>query len=166
MILILMGVSGSGKTTVGQWLAAELDWPFYEGDEFHPPANVAKMSQGIPLNDGDRAPWLARLGEAMDGLIGDGRSAIFTCSALKKEYRDRLREGRPSVRFVYLKGSFEMIHERLEERSGHYMPASLLVSQFEALEEPAGEGVLAVEAMWKPAEIVEQIRQAFQINRH
>jgi gluconokinase len=163
MILILMGVSGSGKTRVGRLLAAELGWPFYEGDEFHPPANIAKMSQGVPLNDDDRAPWLARLGAAMDELIVAGRSAIFTCSALKKEYRDTLRQGRPAVRLVYLKGSFAMIQERLAERSGHYMPASLLASQFQALEEPAGEGVLAVDAALEPAEIVARIRQAFPI---
>jgi gluconokinase len=163
MILVLMGVSGSGKTTVGQLLAAELGWPFYEGDEFHPPANIAKMSQGIPLNDDDRTPWLARLGEMMDKLIADGRSTIFTCSALKKEYRDTLRQGRPAVRLVYLKGSYDMIHERLAERSGHYMPASLLASQFQALEEPAGEGVLIVPAALEPAEVVRHIQEALQI---
>lgn len=163
MILILMGVSGSGKTTVGKLLAAELGWPFYEGDEFHSPANVAKMSQGIPLDDGDRAPWLASLVRAMDRLMADGRSAVFTCSALKKEYRDILRQNRPAVRLVYLKGNYRMIQERLEGRSGHYMPASLLASQFQTLEEPAGEGVLTVDAALEPAEIVAHIRQVLQL---
>jgi gluconokinase len=160
MILIMMGVSGSGKTTVGQLLAQEFGWPFYEGDEFHSPANIAKMSQGIPLSDSDRVPWLAALEQLMDSLLAAGRSAIFTCSALKHEYREQLRQGRPEVRFVYLKGSYELIRERLEERSGHYMRAGMLDSQFDALEEPAGEDVLTLNAALDPAGLVDAIRQA------
>lgn len=163
MIILMMGVSGSGKTTIGRLLADQLNWPFYEGDDFHPPANIAKMSQGIPLDDADRAPWLAQLGQLMDELIQDGRSAVLTCSALKKEYRDSLRQGRPQLKLVYLQGTFHLIHDRLEERSGHYMRAGMLSSQFEALEEPAGEGVLVLAANLDPATLVEQICQTFEL---
>jgi gluconokinase len=118
------------------------------------------MSQGIPLSDGDRAPWLAALERLIDSFTAAGRSAILTCSALKHEYREQLRQGRPEVRFVYLKGSYELIRERLEERSGHYMRAGMLDSQFDALEEPAGEDVLTLNAALDPAGLVDAIRQA------
>ncbi len=104
-----MGVSGSGKTTVAELLAKELGWPFMEGDRLHPPANVEKMRQGIPLTDADRAPWLDRIGEELKSWAAEGRSGVMTCSALKRAYRDRIRSARPDVRFVYLKGSEALI---------------------------------------------------------
>ena len=107
--LVVMGVSGSGKTTVADLLAKELGWPFVEGDRLHPPANVEKMRQGIPLTDADRAPWLDRIGEELKIWAAEGRSGVLTCSALKRAYRDRIRSARPDVRFIYLKGSEALI---------------------------------------------------------
>lgn len=135
MIIILMGVSGSGKTTVGTILADSLGWDFIEGDRYHPPANVTKMSRGVPLTDSDRKPWLIRLNEIIRESALHGTSLIVACSALKQSYRDMLTEGVPDARFVFLKGNQALIADRLSERSGHYMPPSLLSSQFEALEE-------------------------------
>jgi len=138
MIIILMGVSGSGKTTVGRLLAKELDWPFYDGDDFHPPANVEKMRADIPLDDDDRDGWLASLQNLIRQKIDDGQNAILACSALKQKYRARLRQDRPhEVRLVYLKGDFALIQQRLQTRRHHYMNPNLLQSQFDALEEPA-----------------------------
>jgi gluconokinase len=146
--LVVMGVSGSGKTTVAELLAKQLHWPFMEGDRLHPPANVEKMRQGIPLNDADRAPWLDRIGEELKTWAAEGRSGVLTCSALKRAYRDRIRVARPDVRFVYLKGSEGLIAARVAARQHEYMPASLLRSQFDALEEPTPDepGVVTVDA--------------------
>ncbi len=145
--VVVMGVSGSGKTTVGDLLAKELGWRFAEGDRLHPPANVEKMRQGIPLTDADRAPWLDRIGEELKSWAAEGRSGVLTCSALKRAYRDRIRSARPDVRFVYVKGSEALIESRVAARHHEYMPASLLRSQFEALEEPApDEPVVTVDA--------------------
>jgi len=138
-VLVVMGVSGSGKTTVAEPLAEKLGWTFQEGDALHPAANIAKMKAGIPLDDADRAPWLAAIGTWMDGQIAQGMGGVVTCSALKRAYRDLLRAGRPLVRFVYLEGSEGLIAHRLAARSGHFMPPSLLASQFAALEPPAQE---------------------------
>jgi gluconokinase len=135
--LVIMGVSGSGKTTVGELLARRLGWDLMEGDRLHPPANVEKMRQGIPLDDADREPWLDRIGEELRAWGAAGRSGILTCSALKRAYRARILSARPDVRFVYLKGSPELIGSRVSVRHHEYMPASLLKSQFETLEEPA-----------------------------
>lgn len=135
MIVVLMGVSGSGKTVVGQALATDLGWPFFDGDDFHPPANVAKMAAGTPLTDNDRWPWLDRLAAEMAAINARGASAVLACSALKRAYRDRLaRAG--SVRFVHLKGPYETIAARLAGRAHRYMPPALLASQFATLEEP------------------------------
>ncbi len=135
-ILVIMGVSGAGKSTIGKLLADRLNWAFKEGDDLHPASNIAKMRSGIPLTDEDRAPWLANVEAWISSELSEGRSAVITCSALKRVYRDRLVQGRPNVRLVFLKGSHALIAERLKQRRGHFMPASLLASQFAALEAP------------------------------
>jgi gluconokinase len=157
MVVILMGVSGAGKTTIGQLLAADLGWPFYEGDDFHPPANVEKMGHGIALTDEDRGPWLTALRHLIDTLIEENRSAVIACSALKQAYRERLLSDEKRVRFVYLKGDYSLIHERLRQRHGHFMKADLLTSQFETLEEPAG--VLTIEVAREPEVIISLIKR-------
>jgi len=135
-VLVLMGVSGSGKSTLAKPLAARLGWPFQEGDALHPAANIAKMKSGVPLTDADRWPWLAAIGAWIDGQAAKGEPGIVTCSALKRAYRDRLREGRPFVRIVYLRGSRALIGARVAARTGHFMPPSLLDSQFADLQPP------------------------------
>ncbi|HDL6964314.1 TPA: gluconokinase [Yersinia enterocolitica] len=137
--IIVMGVSGSGKTTVGEAVARRIHAKFIDGDDLHPRANIQKMGSGHPLNDEDRMPWLERLSDAAYSLHHKNESGIIVCSALKRRYRDRLREGNPEMVFLYLKGSFDVIMERLKSRSGHFMPTDLLKSQFEALEEPGSE---------------------------
>ena len=135
MTVLLMGVSGSGKSTVGPALAAELNWPFLDADTLHPQANVAKMASGIPLTDADRWPWFDRIVAEMRRYAAAGKNVVIACSALKQAYRDRLAGG-GSVRVVYLKGDAETIAPRLAGRKGHFMPTSLLASQFATLEEP------------------------------
>jgi gluconokinase len=143
MIVVLMGVCGCGKTTIGRALAQELGWTFVEGDDLHPPANVAKMASGSALTDEDRWPWYDRIVLELRRLAGQGRHVVLACSALRQAYRDRLaRAG--DVRFVYLKGDAATIEPRLTGRKGHFMPASLLASQFAALEEPAGAIVIDI----------------------
>ncbi len=134
MILVVMGVAGCGKSTIAGILAGRLGWPLAEGDDFHPAENVAKMAAGHPLDDADRAPWLARIREWMAAQEAAGMSAIVTCSALKRRYRDVLRDG--EVTFVYLHGTREQLLARLTARQGHFMPASLLDSQLADLEAP------------------------------
>lgn len=138
MMVIVMGVCGCGKSTVGRALARELAVDFLDADDFHPRANVAKMANGIALTDEDRWPWLDAIAAAMRERAAQGRGAVIACSALKESYRDRLRRGDAAggLRIVYLKGDAATIAPRLASRSGHYMPASLLASQFAALEEP------------------------------
>ena len=157
MIVILMGVSGAGKTTVGELLAAQLGWPFYDADGFHPPENVAKMSRGVALTDEDRWPWLEALADHIRAVDADGRSAVVACSALRASYRDRLLAASEDARVVYLKGSYELIDERLRARSGHFFDAGLLASQFEALEEPGD--VIAVDVEQTPERVVAEIRR-------
>jgi gluconokinase len=135
-VLVMMGVSGTGKTTVGESLARRLGWTFQEGDDFHPAANIAKMKSGQPLDDADRAPWLARVEAWIAGELAAGRSGVITCSALKRTYRSAIVGGRSDVILVYLTGSKEVIAERLEKRRGHFMPPSLLASQLKALQAP------------------------------
>lgn len=154
-IVMVMGVSGSGKTTVAQKLAEQLGWQFFEGDDFHPETNVQKMAQRHPLTDADRQPWLVSLKVLIDELMATGVSAVITCSALKKAYRDFLKDGRPEIVVVYLQGSFELIRERLVHRQGHYMPVDLLRSQFEDLEEPT-DG-MTVDITQQPESLVQQI---------
>jgi gluconokinase len=138
-VLILMGVSGSGKTTIARQLANVLHWPIQEGDDLHPPANVAKMSAGTPLTDEDRWPWLHAIAAKIETWRVAGNSGIVTCSALKRAYRDILVAGHADVRVVYLQGTKELIAGRLAARRGHFMPAALLDSQFATLEEPAAD---------------------------
>ncbi len=165
--VVVMGVSGSGKTTVAELLAKELGWPFMEGDRLHPPANVEKMRQGIPLTDADRAPWLNRIGEELKSWAAEGKSGVMTCSALKRAYRDRIRSARPDVRFVYLKGSETLIGARVAARHHEYMPASLLRSQFDALEEPTSDepGVVTVDAGGSADEEVAEVIAALNLSR-
>jgi gluconokinase len=144
MIVVLMGVSGCGKTTVGRMLALRLDWVFLDADAYHPPANVEKMRGGTALTDEDRWPWLDRLNSLLREQQAAGRHAVIGCSALKQKYRNRLADGLDCVRWVHLKGSFELIESRLRARRGHYMPPALLRSQFAALEEPADAIVVDV----------------------
>jgi gluconokinase len=139
VVLVLMGVSGCGKTTVAEILARRLHWAFEEGDALHPPANVAKMAAGHPLDDADRAPWLARVADWVDARLDVGESGVITCSSLKRSYRALIARRGAGVEFVYLHGSRELIAARLLTRHGHFMPTSLLDSQFATLEEPAAD---------------------------
>jgi gluconokinase len=136
MIVILMGVSGVGKTTIGQILSEKLGWPLFDADEFHSAANIEKMRNGIPLQDADRWPWLDRMNAMLREHEGRGENVLLACSALKQAYRDRLAKGTAGLRWIYLKGSIDLIRQRLEARKNHYMKAGLLESQFATLEEP------------------------------
>lgn len=136
-IIILMGVSGCGKTLVGGRLAEALQCPFYDGDDFQPQHNLEKMGQGMPLNDRDRRPWLAALRNLLVGLKAKQGRAVLACSALKQDYRDLLADGLEGIRFVYLKAGYAVLEDRLKRRAGHYFKVGLLGSQFEILEEPA-----------------------------
>ena len=159
--LVLMGVTGSGKTTIGELLSAELGWPFLDGDDFHPEANVAKMAAGVPLDDDDRRPWLEHLAAMLGERIGRGQSCILACSALKQQYRDLLAAGRREVRFAHLHADEEVIASRLAVRVHRYMPQSLLRSQFETLEIPAG--AIAVDVSTTPEAALRQLRQALEV---
>lgn len=150
-----MGVAGSGKTAVGKSLAKFLGWNFFDADDFHPPANIAKMAGGIPLDDSDRAPWLDSLHDLISSSLTANRPAILACSALKERYRQRLLEGNPGVKIVYLKGSYDLIWSRMEKRSDHYMKPQMLKSQFDALEEPTD--ALTVDIALSVDEIVGKI---------
>ncbi len=152
-----MGVAGSGKTTIGRLLAAQLGWPYHEADDFHSAANKAKMGRGEPLDDTDRAPWLAAIRAAMDACAARGQSAVFTCSALKESYRHVLVAGAPGVRLVFLTGDRTLLQQRLEARPGHYMKAGMLESQLAILEPPTG--ALTLEVRQTPEEIVATIRR-------
>lgn len=155
--IIVMGVSGSGKTSVGRSLADHLGWDFYDADDFHPPANIAKMASGIPLGDSDRAPWLAALNELISSCLKRKRPGVLACSALKERYRARLLENNEEVLIVYLKGSYDLIWSRMEKRADHYMKPHMLKSQFEALEEPVN--ALTVEISLPLEDIVKRIAQ-------
>ncbi len=137
--IILMGVSGSGKSTIGAAVAREIQAKFIDGDDLHPRANIQKMASGQPLNDDDRTPWLQRLNDAAYSLNHKNETGIIVCSALKRRYRDLLRKDNDNMVFVYLKGSFDVILARLQARAGHFMPTDLLKSQFDTLEEPAAD---------------------------
>lgn len=139
VVIVLMGVSGSGKSTVGKELASFTGWPFRDADSFHPPANIEKMRKSIPLTDEDRWPWLDAVATWIDERLARSEPGIVSCSALKRSYRNRIGAKRDGVRLVYLLGSQEMIASRLAARTDHFMPASLLASQFAALEEPGPE---------------------------
>jgi gluconokinase len=137
--LIVMGVSGSGKSTIGETLAKRLGWAYEDGDKFHPPGNVAKMSAGQPLTDDDRWPWLQAIADEIDRLCAAGERVVIACSALRKVYRDILVHGRDDIRIVYLDGTQQLIGDRLGARKGHFMPPGLLASQFKTLEPPTDD---------------------------
>ena len=158
LILVVMGVSGAGKTSISRELAARLNWTFEEGDLLHPASNVAKMHAGVPLTDADRQPWLAAVAAWVDGQRAAGLPGIVACSALKRAYRSIILGDRPRVRLVYLRGSASLIADRLAYRHGHFMPPNLLQSQFEALEEPGPEeNPVIVDIGPPPSEIAEAI---------
>ncbi|HTG52231.1 MAG TPA: gluconokinase [Candidatus Tectomicrobia bacterium] len=157
MMIIVFGVSGAGKTTVGKLLAQELGWQFLEADDFHSAANIVKMRSGRPLTDEDRWPWLDRLREQIEQLLSAGENAVLACSALKRAYRDRLRVS-DEVKFVFLRGDYALVEKQLRSRRGHFMNAGLLQSQFDELEEPqADERAITVALGRAPEEIVEEI---------
>lgn len=164
--IVVMGVSGSGKSTVAEGLVQRLGWEFAEGDEFHPKANVEKMASGTPLDDDDRWPWLRTLAGWIAEHEQAGRSVVVTCSALKRSYRDLLRDGNPSVWFAHVTVDPDVLRERLQRRAGHYMPASLLDSQLATLEqlqpdEPGAE----VSGAGTPDEVVEQLLAVLEAER-
>src|SRR5262245_16736356 len=157
-ILVIMGVSGVGKSAVAQELAARLGWPFEEGDALHPEANVAKMHAGIPLTDVDRQPWLEHVAAWIDGQRASKQPGIITCSALKRSYRQIIIGDRPEIRLIYLRGRRDLIAQRLAGRYGHFMPASLLQSQIDALEEPdPSEDPITVDVEPPVSRIAEEI---------
>lgn len=163
MIVLLMGPAGSGKTTIGKLLAAQFSWEFADGDDFHPPANVAKMSRGIPLTDEDRLPWLQSIRDAMQQWLAQGRNVVLACSALKRSYRDLLGIGSntKNIKLVYLKGSFDLLLERLHSRKGHYMKEQMLASQLADLEEPAD--AIIIDISKTAEEIVSEIRNQIEV---
>jgi len=158
MVVIIFGVSGAGKTTIGQLLADELGWRFYEADDFHSQVNIDKMRQGVPLTDEDRWPWLESLGELIKQCVAAGENAVLACSALKEAYRRRLRVN-ADVKLVFLRGDYELIANQLRQRRGHFMNPVLLQSQFADLEEPKPtEGAAVIQLGRTPREIVQEIK--------
>ncbi len=156
MVILLMGVSGSGKTTIGQFLASQLGWQFADADDYHPAANIEKMQNGIPLTDSERAPWLEALRARIAGWIAEKKSVVLACSALKRAYRQSLLLA-PEVQVVYLRATPQLLQERLRERVGHFMKEGMLESQLATLEEPESEGAVVVDVASSPAEIVAKI---------
>jgi gluconokinase len=155
MIIIIMGVSGAGKSTIGEFLAKSLDCDFYDADSFHPQANIEKMSCGNALNDADRIPWLVKMRNAIDEWLGDGKNVVLACSALKETYRHLLIKDTKNIKIVYLKGSFNLFAQRLISRKNHFMKLEMLQSQFDALEEP--ETAIIVDAAKSPEYIINYI---------
>jgi gluconokinase len=162
IIILVMGVSGSGKTTIGLLLAQQLGWQFADADSFHSAENIAKMRQGIPLTDRDRQPWLAALRQAIEHWLETKTQTVLACSALKAEYRQFLRPDPNQIQVIYLKGDPNLIQHRLEQRYGHYMKADLLESQFAALEEP--DNALVVDVTQPPSALVTQIQRALALD--
>ena len=156
MIVIVMGTTGSGKTTIGTLLAKRLGWEFVDADDYHPPVNVEKMKHGIPLTDADREPWLETLHDKIVQWSAEGRNVVLACSALKQSYRDELR-ATSDVKFVYLKGSYELFSPRVIARKGHFAKQDLLASQFATLEEPTD--AIIVDAAPPPEHIVAEVRR-------
>jgi gluconokinase len=162
VILVVMGVTGAGKTTIGVLLAQRLGWEFVDADSFHSPANVEKIRQGIALDDADRAPWLSAIRKAMEGWVAAEKSMVLACSALKQSYRDELFIA-GQTKFVYLKGSYELIARRLRQRHGHFASETILASQFAALEEP--DNAITVEIDHTGEEIVADIIRQLGVTR-
>lgn len=161
--IIVMGVAGCGKTTVGKSLAKHLGWNFYDADDFHPPENIAKMTNGIPLNDADRSPWLDSLHILVSSSLMQNRPGVLACSALKERYRRRMLEDNDGAQIVFLKGGYDLIWSRLSARTDHYMKPHMLQSQFEALEEPTG--ALTVDISSSVQDIVEQVLIGLKIGK-
>lgn len=158
MVVIIFGVSGAGKTTLGEMLAQELGWHFYEADDFHSPGNIDKMRHSVPLTDEDRWPWLDSLRELIKRCVATGENAVLACSALKRAYRQHLRVN-AEVKPVFLRGDYALIVEHLRHRRGHFMNPALLRTQFADLEEPQpAEGVLTIELGRTPRELVKEIK--------
>ncbi len=165
MIVIIFGVSGAGKTTVGELLARELDWHFLEADDFHPEVNIEKMRSGHPLTDEDQAPWLERLRDQIKRSLTAGECTVLACSALKRKYRQRLRVD-DEVKLVFLRGSYALISEQLSHRRGHFFDPALLQSQFDDLEEPKpDESALTIELGRTPHELVKEIKEELRLSR-
>lgn len=166
IVLVFMGVSGCGKSTVAALLSGRLGWPFEEGDSLHPQANIDKMSAGHPLTDDDRWPWLEKVAEWIEARLDAGENALITCSALKRSYRDMLNRRGTGVQFVYLAGAKETISTRLASRQGHFMPPDLLDSQFADLEEPTpDEPALRIDVGPAPAVIADEVVKAFALDK-
>lgn len=155
MFYIIMGVSGTGKSTVGKLLSDRTGWTFYDADDFHSPANIDKMNHGIPLTDRDRLPWLLELKQLITDTIDNGRQGILACSALKSQYRQILQNDCPDVVFIYLRGDYDCIQSRIQQRTGHFMSSNLLRSQFDTLEEP--QDALVIDVCLSPQTIVNKI---------
>lgn len=162
--LIVMGVSGSGKSTIATDLAQRLGWPMIEGDDLHPPANIDKMSHGIPLTDADRKPWLETIAAHIDEWRRGGVRGVVTCSSLKRAYRDILRAGHGDVRFVYLNGSYELLFDRMQHRKRHFMPPALLQSQFDTLEVPGPDEAIAVSIDQPEAAVVDDVMKELHLS--
>jgi gluconokinase len=164
--IVVMGVSGSGKSTVAAGLVERLGWEFAEGDDFHPPANVEKMRTGRPLDDDDRLPWLQTLAAWIGEREQAGTSVVVTCSALKRSYRDLLRDGHPSVWFAHVTVDADLLRERVEQRTGHYMPSSLLESQLATLEPlQSDEPGASISGAGAPADVVAELLDALEAER-
>jgi gluconokinase len=161
VIAIIMGTTGAGKTTIGTMLAAQFKWQFADADTFHPPANIEKMSRGIPLNDADRAPWLEAMRKAILEWIAAGKNVVLACSALKRAYREELRPS-PEVKIIYLKGDYALFAERIHHRHGHFAGEGILAGQFADLEEP--DDAITIDAERSPDEIVAQIRRRLALS--
>lgn len=157
MIVVLMGVTGSGKTTIGRMLAKGLEWEFHDADDLHPPQNIQKMRRGEPLTEADRLPWLDSVATLMRQVDRSGRSAVFACSALRESYRRRLAASSPAVRFVFLHAPLDTIASRLEQRAGHFMHPGLVPRQFAALEPP--DKAVWVDASAPPEAVVAEVQE-------
>jgi gluconokinase len=161
VVVIIMGTTGAGKTTIGTMLAAQLNWEFADADTFHPRANIEKMSHGTPLDDADRVPWLEAMRKAILEWIAAGKNVVLACSALKRAYRDELRPS-PEVRIIYLKGDYTLLAERIRQRRGHFAGEGILAGQFADLEEPTD--AITIDAAKSPEQIVAEIRKRLSLS--
>jgi gluconokinase len=165
MVVVIFGVAGVGKTTVGKLLAGDLKWKCYDADDFHPPANIEKMRNGVPLIDQDRQPWLRQLRQLIERCLAAKEDAVLACSALRKKYRDELRAG-PNVKFIFLRADRGRVTQQLENRRGHYFDPSLLDAQFADLEPPtSGEDALTIDVEGDPSELVAKIEKQLQLGK-